>query len=402
MPESSDIKRAVLKGVYEENLGLPRSFYGKRRRPNETPREPRLELLGADGSLALLGVLALVVLVGLSSQLDVTSLGSQMTQLAAAEAKAASVVEASARAEAQAASVVEVSALAEADIPRGMSVADDSGISAAPRIRVANHAGLYEDMLSRLDVPVADLFDLHAQTIVIDAGHGGRDPGAVGREGLMEKDVTLDVARRLREKLLAAGRYRVLLTREDDTEIKLRDRVSFATQEQADLFISLHVNSVPESAGPVNYVETYYFGPHADQRTLALAMEENHDSDYTMGDFREIIGRIGDTVKIEESAQLATAVHENLFENLKRDNSDLLDAGTKSGPFIVLLGVEVPSVLVEISCISNEEEAIRLSSPEYRDDIAGYLEAGIVEYLKERNGTDTTTGVSTRDVSKQG
>lgn len=389
MPEGSshDIRRAVLTGVYEQNVGLPRSYHGKRRKPGDAPRRRRLGLFGQDGSLALVGVLALVVLLGLA-RIDLTGVGLQVRQVAAAEA--------------QTAPLVDVSAPSEADIQRERPPVDDSDLAAIARIPVANSTGRYEEMLSRLDVPVAELFDLQAQTIVIDAGHGGRDPGAVGHQGLMEKDVTLDIARRLREKLLAAGPYRVLLTREHDTQIKLRDRVSFATRARADLFVSLHVNSVPESAGAVNYVETYYFGPHTDQRTLALAKEENDHSDYTMGDFREIIDRIGDTVKTEESAHLAAAVHENLFENLKRHSGDLLDAGAKSGPFIVLLGVEAPSVLVEISCISNAQEAIRLSSPEYRDAIASYLETGIIEYLRERNGSDRTNGVITRDVSKQG
>jgi N-acetylmuramoyl-L-alanine amidase len=242
----------------------------------------------------------------------------------------------------------------------------------------------YDEMLNGLNMSVADLFDLTVHTIVIDPGHGGGDPGAIGHDGLMEKDVALDVARRLRDKLSAAGNYHAILTRDDDRRMQLKDRVTFAKQAQADLFISIHVNSVPEEAGPVNYVETYYFGPHADQKTLDLAEKENRDSDYAMGDFRQVIARIGDTLKTEESAQLAGAMHHRLYSNLKHHNEDLLDAGAKSGPFVVLLGVEVPSVLIEISCISNDAEAARLGTPEYRDSIASYLEIGIVEYLQAR------------------
>lgn len=380
-----DVKRAVLKAVYEENRGIPRSFHGKRHRQNDARPARRVELLGPAASIVLVGTLTLIVLLGLSPHAGVTSAEPQSTQVEAAQPQPSA---------------------AQAAGPSGGSEPrrEAPPISArpeaaAPQISVAG-ASRYAEMLSHLDVPVADLFDLHAQTIVIDPGHGGRDPGAVGHQGLTEKDVTLDIARRLRAKLLAAG-YRVVLTRDTDSKIDLRDRVSFAKEQHADLFISLHVNSVPEEAGPLNYVETYYFGPHTDRRTLALAREENRGSDYAMGDFRELIGRIGDTVKSEESAQLAGAIHENLFTNLKRHSDDLLDAGTKSGPFVVLLGVEVPSVLVEISCISNEEEAIRLSTPQYRDDIAGYLETGIIDYLEERNDSDRTNGVIARDVTKQ-
>ncbi len=380
-----DVKRAVLKAVYEENLGISRSFRGKRHRPNDAPPARRVELLAPAGSIVLVCTLTLIVLLGLSRQAGVTSAEPQVTQVAAAQPQPTA---------------------APAARPPGspgagrepLPISADPEV-AAQRISVAG-ASRYAEMLSHLDVPVADLFDLHAQTIVIDPGHGGRDPGAVGHQGLTEKDVTLDIARRLRTKLLAAG-YRVVLTRDSDSKIDLQDRVSFAKEQHADLFISLHVNSVPEEAGPLNYVETYYFGPHTDRRTLALAREENRGSDYTMGAFRELIARIGDTVKTEESAQLAGAIHENLFTNLKRHSDDLLDAGTKSGPFVVLLGVEVPSVLVEISCISNEEEAIRLSTPQYRDDVAGYLETGIIEYMEERNGSDRSNGVIARDVTKQ-
>ena len=103
-----------------------------------------------------------------------------------------------------------------------------------------------------------------------------------------------------------------------------------------------------------------------------------------MGDFREVIARIGDTLKTEESKQLANSIHQHLYKNLKRRNRDLVDAGSKTGPFMVLLGVEVPSVLVEVSCLSNKAEETRLSKPGYRDSVADFLKAGIVDYLEQR------------------
>jgi N-acetylmuramoyl-L-alanine amidase len=261
--------------------------------------------------------------------------------------------------------------------------------------------GDYDAMLTRLDMPMADLFDLKIGTIVIDPGHGGIDPGAMGHQGLQEKDVSLDIARRLRDKLTSTGRYRVLLTRGEDKKVYLKERVAFAKDNNADLFISIHANALPTEASSLNYVETYYFGPYSDMRTLEIAEKENHDSDYAIGDFRKIIAKIGDTMKTEESKDLANAIHSKLYSGLKSHNQDMIDAGSKTGPFVVLLGVEVPSVLVEVSCISNMAEETRLSKPEYRDDIADYLKMGIIDYLDQREHRSPREGGQINYVFKQ-
>jgi N-acetylmuramoyl-L-alanine amidase len=236
---------------------------------------------------------------------------------------------------------------------------------------------------------------------VIDPGHGGIDPGATGRQGLKEKDVALDIARRLKDKLVASGAYHVLLTREQDKKMYLKERVAFAKEKRADLFISIHINSLPGDAEALNYVETYFFGPHTDQRSLELAEKENRDSAYAMGDFREVIARIGDALKTQESKELADSIHTRLYDGMKRRNPDFVDAGSKTAPFMVLLGVEVPSVLVEVACISNKAEETRLSRPEYRDNIAGFLKTGIEEYLEQRARRRTIEGGKTQYVAKQ-
>jgi N-acetylmuramoyl-L-alanine amidase len=259
----------------------------------------------------------------------------------------------------------------------------------------------YDAMLTRLDIPMADLFDLKIGTIVIDPGHGGIDPGAMGHQGLKEKDVSLDIAWKLRDKLTRTGRYRVLLTREEDRKVYLKDRVAFAKDNNADLFISIHANALPTEASSLNYVETYYFGPYSDKRSLEIAEKENHDSDYAIGDFRKIIAKIGDTMKTEESKDLANAIHSKLYSGLKSHNQDLIDAGSKTGPFVVLLGVEVPSVLVEVSCISNMAEETRLSKPGYRDDVADYLKLGIIDYLDQLEHRSTREGGQINYVFKQ-
>ncbi len=387
MEVDPDTKLAVLRGVYEDNVGIPRTREGQRgpgaggEAPAPAPapeRQPRFHTTRV--VLAILFGLGIfgTYLQGIAPSNAVPDYRVVMTP-----------------------AVVNVPYRLEAAAPDPQVPLIDPAMAAGTAATGPAMGAYYQAVFGNLDVSVADLFGLTVHTIVIDPGHGGRDPGAIGYQGLKEKDVTLDIARRLRDKLEAEGDYRVVLTREDDSAINLRDRVTKAKAHQADLFISIHINSVPAEKRGINYVETYYFGPHADRETLALAEAENQGSDYAMGDFREIIARIGDTMKTEESAQLAEAIHENLYRNLKRHSSGLLDAGAKAGPFVVLLGSDVPSVLVEVSCISNPGEADRLGTAEYRDDVASYLKTGVVTYLERRAPHTQPDGVSTQYVAQQ-
>jgi N-acetylmuramoyl-L-alanine amidase len=389
MRRHSDIKKAVLRGVYEDNVGIPRSCHGKGRSEFIAGSQGPASKSGYRSKGGLVLLLGLVALFGISFRLvTVDGSGPVAMQVAEKQSPQYTVV----------------------PMPVPASPADDftlhSDLTVGPGpARALKNAsittGNYDALLARLDRPMADLFNLKVQTIVIDPGHGGIDPGATGQQGLKEKTVALDIARRLRDKLAMSGNYQILLTREDDRKVFLKERVAFAKQSRADLFISIHINSLPPGAGSLNYVETYYFGPHTDQRSLDLAEKENRDSDYAMGDFREVIARIGDTLKTEESKELANAIHERLYTSLKRRNRDFVDAGSKTGPFMVLLGVEVPSVLVEVSCISNKAEETRLSMPEYRDIIADFLKTGIVEYLERRVYRRTIEGGKTQNVAKQ-
>ncbi len=379
----------MLRGVYEDNLGIPRSCRGKGRTESCPGPERRPKLFGKVGKITIIGLFALVALLGFNFRIVyLDSFGPVAMQMSEPRTVPTSVTSTSVQARPSDGAADDMDLLLGSELAPIMGT--DAGTSRG-----------YDAMLSHLGTPMADLFDLKVQTIVIDPGHGGSDPGATGHQGLREKDVALDIARRLRNKLVAAGTYRVLLTRDDDRKVYLKERVAFAKENHADLFISIHINSVPAEAGPVNYVETFYFGPHTDQRSLDLAETENRDSDYVMGDFREIIARIGDTLKTEESAQLAASIHSRLYDNLKRRNGDLMDAGAKTGPFVVLLGVEVPSVLIEVSCISNKAEETRLSTPHYRDSVAGFLETGIVEYLKRRTIRTKIDGDKTENVAQQ-
>ena len=229
-------------------------------------------------------------------------------------------------------------------------------------------------------VRIFSLFGLDIKTIVIDPGHGGRDPGAIGGEGAREKDITLDVAVRLKKRLGQVGNFVVLLTRDTDLTLSLAERVAFAKEHKADLFISVHVNSMPNHT--INVIETYYYGPPLNAETLQIAEQENKDSQYSIGELNAIIQDIGNTVKRQESAMLATAIQKSLLKNVRRHDAEVRDFGVKMAPFVVLSQVEVPSVLVEIACLTQKQEEAKLASAEYREKVAAYLEEGIEAYLQ--------------------
>jgi len=241
----------------------------------------------------------------------------------------------------------------------------------------------YSLILNNEQFRLSSIFGLDVQTIVIDPGHGGRDPGAIGVMGTREKDIVFDIANRLRAKLMQSGRYNVILTRDGDTTMSLAERVEFANAGRTDLFISLHVNALPQQR--VNLIETYYYGPPSDEKTLRLAEQENSGSGIMTRDFENMIKKIGNTFKEQESATLASAIQHSLFTNVKKYDKDTADAGIKIAPFVVLLGVDAPSVLVEISCISKKQEELKLNLPAYREEITSFLAEGTIRYLARRN-----------------
>jgi len=239
------------------------------------------------------------------------------------------------------------------------------------------------DMLLREDLsPLTEVFGLDVKTIVIDPGHGGKDPGAIGARGTMEKDITLDIALRLRDRLRSSGHYRILMTRDTDSTLRLNQRVEFANENRADLFVSLHVNAFPDVR--VKTIETFYFGAPPDTATIELAKLENTDSQYSMADFKTMIKKIAYTMKHQESAALASSIQHSLFHNIHRLEHRMRNFGVKTAPFVVLLGVDAPSVLAEISCITNVDEEMKLNTPAYRAKIASFLEKGVQEYLRHK------------------
>jgi N-acetylmuramoyl-L-alanine amidase len=235
------------------------------------------------------------------------------------------------------------------------------------------------------NMPLSRAFDLGVRSIIIDPGHGGEDAGAVGRGRTREKDVVLDIARRLKRRLDARAETEVLLTRDGDHALPLAERVAIAHADRADLFVSVHLNFVPKK--PINLIETFYFGPATDAAAAALARRENSGQGPGMSELSEIIERLETQMRREESPRLAAAIQQSVLRNGRRADASVEDRGTKRGPFVVLNQADVPAVLAEVSCLSNPEEEKRLGTVEHREGIAAALEAGILDYL--RNGETT-------------
>ncbi len=216
-------------------------------------------------------------------------------------------------------------------------------------------------------------------TIVIDPGHGGKDPGARGLRRTEEKDITLKVALQLRELLNRQSGVRVLMTRDRDVFIELGDRAKFANNNEADLFVSIHVNSHPSRA--VKGIEIYHFGEAKDQRALEVAARENGTPISNTGvGWEYLVADLLTTKKIEESLELAWNAKEAMVSKMNGQYA-LNDHGVKTAPFYVLRFTSMPSILAEIAYISNPDEEDLLRKPAFVRDVAQSLYHGIVSFL---------------------
>ena len=220
-------------------------------------------------------------------------------------------------------------------------------------------------------------FPLSVRRVVLDAGHGGSDPGATAAE-MMEKEITLDIGQRLRTLLEQDG-FDVVATRDTDRTIALKDRALLANDSKGDIFLSIHVNAL-EKFTDSRGIETYYLGATSDPSLTALAAHENRVSGYSVSDMRKLLEGVYADARREESHELATAVQKKLFTSLRRDDAGLENWGVKRAPFIVLVATDMPAILAEVGCISNEKEAAMLRRPEYRQKIAAALFEGIRAY----------------------
>lgn len=221
---------------------------------------------------------------------------------------------------------------------------------------------------------------LGVKRIVLDPGHGGTDPGCLGANGLKEKDVALDISLRLKRILENEGKFEVILTRDQDIAIPLEKRTSLANQKGSDLFISIHLNASPRKNR--TGVETFYLNFSPDPAVNELAARENASSTKNIREIKFIVEKIMKNTKYDESRELAEKVHRNLYSHLKQHFGPRDDLGVKGGPFWVLIGTEMPAVLVEVSHLSNPGEAEALKTDMYRESIATGIFRGIIEYVK--------------------
>jgi N-acetylmuramoyl-L-alanine amidase len=217
------------------------------------------------------------------------------------------------------------------------------------------------------------------KTIVIDPGHGGKDPGARGQRGTEEKDITLKVALKLRDLLSRQPGVRVLMTRERDQFVELEDRTKFANGQEADLFVSIHVNSHPQRS--VKGIEVYHFGEAKDQRALEVAARENGTPLNSTGvGWEYLVADLLTAKKIEESLELAWTAKEAMVTNLN-DHYALVDHGVKTAPFYVLRFTSMPSILTEIAYISNSDEEDLLRTTRFTTRVAEALMEGVKSFL---------------------
>jgi N-acetylmuramoyl-L-alanine amidase len=216
-------------------------------------------------------------------------------------------------------------------------------------------------------------------TIVIDPGHGGRDPGALGLRRTAEKDITLNIALRLKELLRKRQDLRVLMTRDHDVYIELEERAKFANSHGADLFVSIHVNSHPSRL--VKGVEIYHFGEAKDHRALEVAARENGTPISNTGvGWEYLVADLLTTKKIEASLELAWNAKEAMVTQLK-GSYDVMDHGVKTAPFYVLRFTSMPSILAEVAYISNPDEEALLRTPTFVTNVAQSLYQGILSFL---------------------
>jgi N-acetylmuramoyl-L-alanine amidase len=220
--------------------------------------------------------------------------------------------------------------------------------------------------------------------IVIDPGHGGHDTGTIGPNGLEEKDLVLDVGRRLGRLLETRLGAEVVYTRKDDTFIPLETRTAVANQARADLFVSIHANSSQDETA--RGVETYYLNFTSSPEALEVAARENAVSEKSIYELQDLVKKIALKEKIEESREFAGDVQQSLHSGLAVKSPAIRDRGVKKAPFIVLIGANMPSILAEISFVSNPTDEHRLSTGEYRQRIAESLYRGIAKYVNGLSG----------------
>jgi N-acetylmuramoyl-L-alanine amidase len=246
---------------------------------------------------------------------------------------------------------------------------------------------------SRGDYSLARQLGLGISRIVIDAGHGGHDPGAQAN-GIVEADLVLDIAERVEKLLKKQPGIEVVLTRRNDTFIPLEERTAIANREGADLFLSIHANASRRAAA--QGVETYFLNFATNEDAEAVAARENAGSQTSMGKLPALVQQIALHNKMRESRELAQIVQANMVRGLRSQNKALVDLGVKQAPFVVLIGAQMPSVLAELSFVTNKSEAALLKKDSYRQKIAQSLADAVLKYQTSLKKVTTSVAAGGR------
>lgn len=241
------------------------------------------------------------------------------------------------------------------------------------RVRSHAHSQVAQDVPS-----IAKQLSLKVSRIVIDPGHGGKDPGAIGPGGEKEKDITLAVGKVLARRLKAEG-FEVFMTRETDVFIPLEERTAFANKRKADLFVSVHVNAHADSG--VRGIETYILNLTTDASSIQVAARENATTSKSLSDLQFIINDLMLTSKINESSRFATSTQKSILASLEKSGHAGKDLGVKQAPFYVLMGARMPSILVEIGFITNSTECTLLQDEAYQNNLIDGILSGINSYI---------------------
>ncbi len=241
---------------------------------------------------------------------------------------------------------------------------------------------------------LARALGLKINRIVVDAGHGGHDSGTLGPGGIQEKDVVLDVALRLGKLLKQRLGADVIYTRDDDTFIPLETRTAIANKAQADLFLSVHANSSPDASA--RGVETYYLNFTTSADALEVAARENAVSAESIHQLSDLVKKITLQDKIAESREFAADIEGSLYAGLETGNAGLKDRGVKKAPFVVLIGANMPSILAEISFLTNPDDATQLRESAYKQRIAESLYKGVARYVRSLSGVRLEESTASR------
>jgi N-acetylmuramoyl-L-alanine amidase len=257
------------------------------------------------------------------------------------------------------------------------NVEDDSGQALHQR---PVREGVRRAEAPKSSISLARQLGLNVKRIVIDPGHGGKDPGCNAHGGVKEKNIVLSIARILEKKIQEEIGCEVFLTREDDIFLPLERRTAIANMKKADLFISLHINA--HNNRNISGLETYFLNMATDERAVMVAARENATSEKNISDLQTILNDLMLNTKISESSRLAHEVQEGMVSWVKKKYTRAKNLGVKQAPFYVLIGAQMPAVLVETGFLTNRTERKRLLSKQYQESVAEGICAGIKTYIK--------------------